>query len=148
VLAALVLLAALGVALGALLGGGGASARRGPLTAGEVRSTAQAFADAYAHEDAAALRRTLARDVLRVLPSGVSRGRNAVVAQYRRQFDGKVQGYELADLQARGGTAGRASAGYRVDRDGEAPIQGRIVLGVIRERGEPRIALIAATPAT
>jgi serine/threonine-protein kinase len=148
ILAAVVLVAALGVALGALLGGGGSTTDRGPVSAAEVRSAAQAFADAYAHEDAAALRRTLSRNVLRVLPGGVARGRDAVVAQYRRQFDGKVRGYTLTGLQARGGSAGRASAGYRVDRDGEPPIEGRIVFGVVRDRGQPRIALIAATPAS
>jgi serine/threonine-protein kinase len=118
------------------------------VSAGEVRSAAQAFASAYAHEDPAALRRTLTRNVLRVLPGGVARGRDAVVAQYRRQFDGKVRSYTLSGLQARGGTAGRASASYRVDRDGGPPIQGRIVFGVVRDHGHARIALIAATPAS
>ena len=81
-----------------------------------------------------------------MLPAGVARGRETVVAQYDRQFDGKVREYRLSNLDVTGGTAGRASGDYRVDRDGEDPIQGHIVFGVVRDRGEPRIALIAATP--
>jgi serine/threonine-protein kinase len=145
-LAVLVALAGLGVALGALFGGGGGGGSPGPLSADEVRGAAQAFADAYSHEDAAALRRTLAKDVLRVLPSGVARGRQAVVAQYTRQFDGKVRDYSLSGLEVTAGTAGRASGNYRVDRDGGPPIQGRIVFGVVRDHGRARIRLIAATP--
>jgi hypothetical protein len=140
-------LAAIGVVLGLLLGGPGATAdRSGPLSRNEVRGAAQAFATAYGAEDATALRRSLSRSVLRVLPSGVARGRDKVVAQYERQFDGKVDGYELSALSVSGGTAGRASGDYRVARRGEAPIQGHIVFGVVREHGQPRIALIAATP--
>jgi hypothetical protein len=81
-----------------------------------------------------------------VLPAGVAHGRDQVVAQYERQFDGKVAGYALSGVQVTGGTAGRASGDYRVDRRGEAPIEGHIVFGVVRDRGQPRIALIAATP--
>jgi hypothetical protein len=147
VVAAFAGLVAVGLLAGVLLGDpGGASARTGPLSEDEVRDAAQAFGDAYAAEDPAALRRTLARDVLRVLPGGRSQGRDQVVDQYARQFDGKVQGYDLADLEVRGGRAGRASGSYRVDRDGGDPYEGRIVFGVVRERGEARIALIAATP--
>ena len=142
-------LVAVGLIAGVLLGDpGGASARTGPLTEEEVRDAAEAFGEAYAAEDPAALRRTLARDVLRVLPGGRSQGREQVVDQYARQFDGKVQGYDLEDLDIRGGRAGRASGSYRVDRDGGDPYQGRIVFGVVRERGQVRIALIAATPRT
>ncbi len=142
-------LVAIGLLAGVLLGDpGGASARTGPLTEDEVRGAAEAFGEAYADEDPAALRRTLSRDVLRVLPGGRSQGREQVVDQYARQFDGKVQGYDLEDVEVRGGRAGRASGGYRVDRDGGDPYEGRIVFGVVRERGEPRIALIAATPRT
>jgi serine/threonine-protein kinase len=141
-----VLLAAAGATLGLLLPGPAAGGSAGPLTRDEVRSAARAFAAAYAAEDAVALRRTLTRTVLRVLPSGVARGRERVVDQYRRQFDGRVGGYQLSGLQVTGGTAGRASGRYRVDRDGGAPIQGRIVFGVVRDHGQPRIALIAATP--
>jgi serine/threonine-protein kinase len=143
-----VVLAGIGVALSALLGTGAPGRRTGPLSESEVRSAAEAFATAYAHEDANALRRTLTADVLRVLPAGASRGRDAVVAQYARQFDGKVRDYTLSDLQVRGGTAGRASGSYRVDRDGGAPILGTIAFGVVRDHGRPRIALIAATPAS
>jgi hypothetical protein len=127
---------------------GGGAAATGPLTEDEVRSAAEAFADAYAAEDPAALRATLARNVVRVLPGGRSQGRDQVVDQYERQFDGKVGGYDLDDLTVTGGRAGRASGSYKVERDGDDPIEGTIVFGVVRERGEPRIQLIAATPKT
>jgi hypothetical protein len=83
-----------------------------------------------------------------VLPGGRSQGRDQVVDQYERQFDGKVGGYDLDDVTVTGGRAGRASGSYKVERDGEDPIEGTIVFGVVRERGEPRIELIAATPKT
>ena len=123
------------------------SSPTGPLTESEVRDAAQAFADAYAAEDPAALRRTLARDVTRTLPGRRQpAAATQVVDQYTRQFDGKVGGYELGDLEVTGGRAGRASGTYKVDRDGGDPYEGQIVFGVIRERGEPRIQLIAAEP--
>jgi ketosteroid isomerase-like protein len=140
-------LVAIGLIAGQVFGGpSGSAARTGPLSEDEVRTTAQAFADAYAAEDPAALRATLSRDVVRMLPGGRSQGRDQVVNQYTRQFDGKVRGYDLNDLTVTGGRAGRASGTYRVGRDGAGAYEGRIVFGVVRERGEPRIKLIAATP--
>ena len=83
----------------------------------------------------------------RVLPSGVARGRGRVVREYESQFRAQeTQGYELEDLAVQGGRAGRASGGYRVEREGRRAIEGRIVLGVVRDRGQPRIGLIAVTP--
>jgi ketosteroid isomerase-like protein len=151
--AGLMIFAAL-VVVGLVLGqvfddpGGGSASRSGPLSEDEVRSAAEAFASAYADEDPAALRATLARDVVRVLPGGRTEGRNQVVDQYQRQFDGKVGGYDLNDLTVTGGRVGRATGSYHVDRDGGDAYEGAIVFGVIRERGEPRIQLIAARPAT
>ncbi len=142
-------LVAVGLALGLVFGEpGGSASRTGPLTEDEVRNVAQSFADAYASEDPAALRATLARNVERTAPGGTSRGRDAVVDQYERQFDGKVGTYELDDLDVQPGRAGRASGTYHVDRDEGDPYDGRIVFGVVRERGEPRIALIAFTPSS
>jgi serine/threonine-protein kinase len=142
-------LVAIGLALGLVFGEpGGSASRTGPLTADEVRNVAQSFADAYASEDPAALRATLARNVERTAPGGTSRGRDAVVDQYERQFDGKVGGYELDDLEVQPGRAGRASGSYHVDREEGDPYDGQIVFGVVRERGEPRIALIAFTPSS
>jgi serine/threonine protein kinase len=145
-----VALVAVGLVLGQVFDdpGGGSATRTGPLTEDEVRSAAEAFASAYANEDPAALRATLARNVVRVLPGGRSQGRDQVVDQYQRQFDGKVGGYDLNDLTVTGGKVGRAKGTYHVDRDGGNPYEGDIVFGVIRERGEPRIQLIAARPAT
>ena len=120
---------------------------RAPLSEGDVRDVAEDFAQAYEAEDGAALRRVLTPGVQRVLPSGVARGRARVVNEYERQFRSQdTRGYELEDLEAHGGRVGRASGGYRVNREGGDAIEGRIVFGVVRDRGQPRIALIAVTP--
>lgn len=155
-LMAVPLLMVAGLAGGAVLiasgrtGGGGEGADRAtrPLTAVEVRDLTRAFADAYEAEDGTALRRLLTTDVRRVLPTGVARGRAAVVREYERQFQSNTtRGYDLADLQTSGGRAGRASAHYRVTRAAGAPIEGTIVLGAVRDRGGgARIGLIAVTP--
>jgi hypothetical protein len=146
--AAFLALVAVGLVAGVLFGDPGSAARTGPLSEDEVRDVAHSFAAAYAEEDPAALRATLSRNVVRTLPGGTSHGRDQVVDQYERQFDGKVGGYELDDLDVQAGRAGRASGSYHVERDGGDPYDGTIVFGVVRERGEPKIALIAATPAS
>jgi hypothetical protein len=70
-----------------------------------------------------------------------------VVDQYERQFRSQdTTGYELEDLGATGGRAGRASGRYRVERKDRSAIEGRIVFGVVRDHGRARIALIAVTP--
>jgi hypothetical protein len=146
---ALVAAAAAATALG-LAGGGGAGARSSTaaLSDGDVRDVAEDFAQAYEAEDGAALRRVLTPGVQRVLPSGVARGRSRVVNEYERQFQAQdTRGYDLEDLEAHGGRVGRASGSYRVSRKGRDAIEGRIVFGVVRDRGQPRIALIAVTPA-
>jgi hypothetical protein len=134
-----VALVVLGLVLGQVFDDpGGSGVRTGPLTENEVQSAAEAFANAYADEDAPALR---------VLPGGRSEGRDKVVDQYQRQFDGNVGGYKLDDLTVTGGRVGRAAGKYHVDRKKGDPYDGTIVFGVVRERGEPRIALISARPA-
>jgi hypothetical protein len=120
----------------------------GPLSEEEVSDVARAWADSYENEDPAAMRRVLTRGVERVLPAGTITGREEVVQVYRRQFDdNKTRSYDIDDLDVTAGRVGRASGSYRVERDGGDPIEGKIVLGVVRDRGEPRIDLIAATPA-
>ena len=124
-----------------------ATAQTRPLAEGEVRAVAEAFADAYETEDGRALGRLLTSDVRRVLPEGTVRGRRAVVTQYETQFrENATRSYELEDLEVTGGPAGRASGDYRVRRAAGSSIEGRIVLGVVRDRGRTRIALIAVTP--
>jgi serine/threonine-protein kinase len=124
-----------------------AAAQARPLTEDEVRDAADAFAQAYETEDARALRRLLTADVQRVLPAGSARGRSAVAAEYASQFRANAtESYELEDLAVTGGRAGRASGAYRVRRARRPSITGRIVLGVVRERGRTRIALITVTP--
>jgi hypothetical protein len=127
--------------------GDGASRARAPLSEDEVRDVAQDFAQAYQDEDGTALRRLLTPGVERVLPSGVARGRARVVREYVSQFRAQeTEGYSLDDLAIQGGRAGRASGSYKVDRKDKRPIEGRIVLGMVRDRGQPRIGLIALTP--
>ena len=89
----------------------------------------------------------LTRDVARVTPGDTRRGRAAVVREYRGQFaTNSTQDYQLSGLDVSAGAAGRASGRYVASRSGAGPITGQIVLGVRRERGHPRIALIAVTP--
>jgi len=135
-----------------MLGGdGGADAVAAdakPLATGEVRAVAQAFADAYETEDSAAFGRLLTSDVQRILPAGATvRGRAAVVREYATQFRvNETNSYDLEALAVSGGRTGRATADYRVRRAGAPAITGRIVLGVVRDRGRTLIALVAVTP--
>jgi hypothetical protein len=70
-----------------------------------------------------------------------------VLATYESQFRGNdISNYEIRDVDASGGRAGRASGSYELRRTGRDATGGRIVLGVRRERGKPKIALIAANP--
>jgi Protein kinase domain/SnoaL-like domain len=120
----------------------------GPLSASEVLTTAQKFADAYTHEDDAALRHVLTPDVARYgTDPAVQRGRVAVVAEYHRQFAAdQIKDYKLTDVTVTGGRAGRAEGRYTVTRAGAPPITGKITFGMVRRDGSPRIQLIATEP--
>ena len=112
---------------------------------GEVESLVQDFAAAYADEDAAALGRLLSRDVERVVPGARQRGRPAVLAAYKAQFaDSETRTFEFEDLATSGGPTGRASGRYVATYAGDPNVTGTITFGVLRDRGEPRIALISA----
>ena len=70
-----------------------------------------------------------------------------MVGEYRRQFAANVtREYRLENVNVDPGDAGRASARFTVVRQGRPPIRGRVVLGVERRRGEPRVRLIATEP--
>ncbi len=117
------------------------------VTDNEVRLAVEAFSAAYTAEDRKALGALLTRDVIRVLPGGVSRGRAPVLAEYAQQFrDNRTKAYDVTDLQVRGGDAGRAEGRYEVLRRGAPSFGGGFVFGVVKERGSVRIGLIAATP--
>ena len=119
----------------------------GPLSTGEVTGIADSFADAYTHEDEVSLRRLLTPEARRVGTSDSQNGRASVVGEYHRQFvAADVVSYKLADMQVTAGRVGRAEGHYTVIRRGRGPLTGRLVLGVIRWRGEPRIDLIATEP--
>jgi hypothetical protein len=122
-------------------GGGGPS---GPLSEDEVSGAARLFASAYTHEDETALRRLLTPDARRVGTGAVQNGRAAVVGEYHRQFVADdVVSYTLAGMSVDGGRVGRAQARYTVTRRGRSALAGRLVLGVVRWRGDVRIDLIA-----
>ncbi len=149
VLAGLVALGAAGTAVALLAGsGGGADAARlpgAPVEHDEVEALAQDFAAAYAREDGAALGRLLTRDAERVVPGARQQGRAEVMRAYRRQFeDAETRSFELRDLEATGGAAGRATARFVATYADEPDVTGAIVFGVLRDRGTPRIALISA----
>ena len=145
--AALLALAAAGATVGLLADRSAPRQVSVSLTGEEVRAAARDFAAAYGGEDAEALRRTLARNVQRVAPDGAQRGRASVLAVYRSQFAAAdVESYDLDDLEIVPGAAGRAAGRYAVRRAGREDIEGRVAFGVIREGGEPRIALIATQP--
>ena len=125
----------------------GGGTETGPLTESEVSGVAQSFADAYTDEDEVALRRLLTPRARRVGTGDVQDGRAAVVGEYHRQFAADdVVSYKLADMTVSGGRVGRAQGRYTVVRRARAALAGRLVLGVIRWRGDVRIDLIATEP--
>jgi hypothetical protein len=147
----LLLVATVSAAVAALMlmqdGPSNASSAGAQLTEGDVRDAVGSFAGAIASEDDAALSRVLTRDVQRVFPGDSQRGRADVLATYEGQFrSNEISGYEIKDVDASGGRAGRASGRYELRRAGRDAAGGQIVLGVRRERGKPKIALIAAKP--
>jgi protein kinase-like protein len=125
----------------------GSGTPTGPLSKSEVGDIAQSFADAYTHEDQRSLRRLLTPEARRIGTGDVQNGRPAVVGEYGRQFAADaIIAYKLADVSISSGRVGRAEGRYTVTRQGRAPLTGRLVLGVVRWRGEPRIDLIATEP--
>jgi serine/threonine-protein kinase len=146
----LLFVAALSAAVAAAMivsAGAGETSTSATLSEDDVRGAVEGFAAAVAEEDAAKLGRVLARDVQRVFPSDAQRGRAAVLATYRRQFRGnRITGYDVRDLDVTGGRSGRVTGTYELSRAGRDGAGGGIVFGVKRERGEPKVALIAAEP--
>jgi serine/threonine-protein kinase len=149
-MAALGVVVAAGVAAGTIaLTTSGGGAATGALERAEVLQAVDGFARAYSRESVSGLRDVLAPDVKRIVPGARQLGRSAVLAEYRRQFaGGDIVSYRLSGLQVTPGDVGRASGTYRVVRRGAPPIAGRTVFGVVRRDGAPRIALIAAEPAS
>jgi hypothetical protein len=146
--ATVLVLAIPAIAVARWIGDSSGGTPTGPLSDREVLVTAQKFADAYTHEDDAALRRVLTTDVARYgTDPSIQRGRLAVVAEYHRQFAAdQIKTYQLTDLEVTGGRAGRAEGHYTVTRTGAAPITGKIIFGMVRRDGSPRIQLIATEP--
>src|SRR4051812_25406281 len=118
-----------------------------PVSSAEVKRLANSFATAYKNEDDARLERLLTSDAQRVTPRDRQKGRPAVVAEYRRQFNGnRTTGFQLEGLQAAGGRTGRASARFTATYAGATSATGTMTWIVIRDRGRPRIILIKTEP--
>ena len=144
---ALVAAAVAAIAFVALAPGADAPPPGEPVSSAEVKRLANSFAAAYAKEDDARLERLLTSDAQRVTPGDRQKGRNAVVAEYRRQFNGnRTTGFQLEGLEADGGRTGRATAHYTATYSGATSATGTMTWIVIRDRGRPRIILIKTEP--
>jgi ketosteroid isomerase-like protein len=109
---------------------------------------ANSFASAYGDKDAARISRLLTSDAQRVGPTDSQDGRRNVVAAYASQFSkSDITGFELEDLSAQSGPAGRATAHYTVRYgNNQKPTTGEMTWIVISEKGRPRISLIKFLP--
>jgi ketosteroid isomerase-like protein len=145
---ALVAAAAAAIAFVALAPGSDAPPPPGePVSSAEVERLARSFATAYKEEDAARLERLLTSDAQRVTPRDRQKGRAAVVAEYRRQFNGnRTTDFTLDGLKAAGGRTGRATARYTATYAGATSATGTMTWIVINDRGRPRIILIKTEP--
>ncbi|HET6550126.1 MAG TPA: protein kinase [Solirubrobacter sp.] len=147
VILAAVLALAVAAVMVAFARGDGVPPPGSPVSEGEVKRLANSFANAYADEDPARLTRLLTADAQRVTPAGRQSGRADVVDVYESQFAANTTtGFELSDLEAHGGPAGRATARYRATYAGAGDATGTMTWDVIRDRGKPRIALLAIRP--
>jgi serine/threonine-protein kinase len=147
VILAAVIAVAVAAVMVAFARGDGVPPPGSPVSEGEVKRLANSFANAYADEDPARLGRLLTADAQRVTPAGRQSGRADVVDVYKSQFAANTTtGFELSDLEAHGGPAGRATARYRVKYAGAGDATGTMTWDVIRDRGRPRIALLAIRP--
>jgi serine/threonine-protein kinase len=118
-----------------------------PLGAAEIQAALDAFARAYAREDAGALKRVMTADVARVTPADRQRGRPAVLREYRSQFAAnETTGYRLSEVDVRPGAAGRATGRYLASRSDGDPLTGRIAFGLRRDEDGARVGLVAVTP--
>jgi predicted Ser/Thr protein kinase len=117
----------------------------GPLSSAEVMGAVRQFSSAYSDRNARALARVLAPNAERVSPTALQHGREAVVAEYERQFRADpVRAYELSDATVVAGPVGRVSGRYTVLMRGRAAaITGTVAFGVERVDGRPEIGLIA-----
>jgi ketosteroid isomerase-like protein len=117
----------------------------GPLSIAQVSRVVHGFAAAYGRRDVAALARLLAPAVVRVSTSASEHGRAAVLGDYRQQFGSRPVpiAYELSHLHVTPGWVARATADYTLRLRGGASVRGRVVFGVQRVGGHPRIGLIA-----
>jgi Protein kinase domain len=145
--AALVAAATAAIAFVALAPGDAAPPPGEPVSSADVERLANSFAAAYASESSARLSRLLTSDAQRVTAGDRQRGRDAVVAEYKRQFDGnRTTGFKLDGLDASGGRAGRATARYTATYAGSAASTGTMTWIVVRDRGKPRILMIKTQP--
>ncbi|WP_157592686.1 serine/threonine-protein kinase [Solirubrobacter soli] len=135
------------VALGVVPGGADTPEPGAPVSSGDVERMAKSFASAYGDEDAPRISRLLTSDAQRTSPTDSQVGRRTVVAAYESQFnDNAITGMELDGLSGEGGASGRATAKYKISYKGAKPTTGQMTWIVIRDKGRPRISLIAFRP--
>ena len=139
-LLAVAVLGGAAVLLGLPGGSPGNDRSRAPLSEDEVRDVAQDFASGLRGGGRPPRCGGRCRRACSACsPAGSRAGARAWWVSTRRSSGRRRrEGYELGDLAVQGGRAGRASASYRVERGDGDPIEGQIVLGVVRDRGEPR----------
>jgi serine/threonine protein kinase len=140
-------LAAAALVYAALSPGPAAIPPGGSVSGSDVERLANAFAQSYASEDSSRLSRLLTSDAQRVSASDHQQGRDEVVGEYKRQFEGnQTTGFKLDGLKASGGPVGRASAHYTATYSGSAASSGEMTWIVVLDRGHPRIAMIKTQP--
>ncbi|MBE2314928.1 serine/threonine protein kinase [Solirubrobacter sp. CPCC 204708] len=136
------LLAAAAVAVAVIPGDAKVPPPGSPVSEDEIERLARSFANAYAKEEPAGIRRIITTDAERVLPNERQQGRDEVTAAYEQQFaESNITRFDLSELEVSGGPVGRLTARYTTGR-----VTGRITFNVIRERTRARIKLIASEP--
>ena len=112
------------------------------MSESEVERLARSFANAYAKEEPAGIRRIITSDAERVLPNERQAGRDDVTAAYERQFArSQIEQFDLSQIEVSGGPVGRLTARYT-----SGAVTGRITFSVIRDRTRARIKQIVAVP--
>lgn len=121
-----------------------------PVTSDEIRQTIQAYASAYTAEDVAGLAAVFSSQIVRTAEgSPTLRGGNAVLGEYKRQFDANaVVDYSLEpDEVTPGDGEGSVSGRYTIVLQNGPDSTGSIAMHLVRgESGDLLIDRIAVVP--
>lgn len=116
---------------------------------GEIRALATRYVDAYDAEDAAGLAALMTDGVVRRTVGGsIQVGRDAVAAEYQRQFDavdGPGYGLQVTGVQ-RQGAAATVEAAYAISAANISQASGSIRMHLVRSDGHVLIAWMTITP--